>query len=118
MLPSWFFEKLLDPLGLFGVAAQFVFMMRFVVQWFASERRGRSYVPIAFWYLSVLGGIMTFVYALLRKDPVFTLAQALGLVIYVRNLVLIHRRQARINDRHEPPAADITPAGASVSEIS
>ena len=118
MLPSWFFEKLLDPLGLFGVAGQFVFMMRFVVQWFASERRGRSYVPMAFWYLSIVGGLMTFVYAVLREEPVFALAQALGLTIYVRNLVLIYRRQARISNRREPPDAGIAPAGASVSEIS
>ncbi len=115
---SWFFEKLLDPLGLFGLLAQFVFMLRFVVQWFASERRGRSYIPTAFWYLSLLGGLMTFVYALLRRDPVFTLAQALGLIIYLRNLVLIYRRQARISNRREAPgAAEVTPAGAGVSEI-
>jgi lipid-A-disaccharide synthase-like uncharacterized protein len=114
MLASWFIEKLVDPLGLFGLTAQFVFMLRFVVQWFASERRGRSYIPIAFWYLSVVGALMTFVYALLRRDPVFTLAQALGLVIYVRNLVLIYRRQARISSRRPPGGLEIAPASAGV----
>lgn len=106
---SWFFEKLLDPLGLFGLASQFVFMLRFVVQWFASERRGRSYIPIEFWYLSVVGALMTLVYAVLRRDPVFTLAQALGLVIYVRNLVLIYRRQARISSRRAAAEAEVVP---------
>jgi lipid-A-disaccharide synthase-like uncharacterized protein len=111
---SWFLDKLLDPLGLFGLTAQFVFMLRFVVQWFASERRGRSYIPIAFWYLSVVGGVMLFVYALLRKDPVFTLAQALGLAIYIRNLVLIYRRQKRISSRRAAGEPEMAPAGSEM----
>jgi lipid-A-disaccharide synthase-like uncharacterized protein len=117
MLPAWFLEKLLDPLGLFGLAAQFAFMLRFVVQWFASERRGRSYVPVAFWYLSLLGGVMTLAYAVLREDPVFTLAQVLGLLIYVRNLVLIFRRRARVGIRRQSvPNSGVAPAGAGVTE--
>ena len=84
---------------LFGLSGQFVFFMRFAVQWFASERRGRSHIPVAFWYLSLVGGGMTLVYAWLRNDPVFILAQALGLLIYVRNLMLIYRRHARVQDR-------------------
>ncbi|MFH1748231.1 MAG: lipid-A-disaccharide synthase N-terminal domain-containing protein [Planctomycetota bacterium] len=96
---NWFVEHLLDPLGLFGLLAQAVFMFRFVVQWFASERRRRSYVPVAFWYISLVGAAMTFVYALLRREPVFMLAQLLAAVIYVRNLVLIHRRRGKIRER-------------------
>jgi lipid-A-disaccharide synthase-like uncharacterized protein len=99
MLANWFFSDLLNWLGLFGLAGQFAFMMRFVVQWFASERRGRSYVPIAFWYLSLLGGCMLFTYALMRRDPVIMLGQALGMAIYVRNLVLIYRRRWRFHRR-------------------
>jgi len=99
MLANWFVRDLLTWLGLFGLAGQAAFMMRFVVQWFASERRGRSYVPIAFWYLSVLGGLMLFTYALLRRDPVIMLGQALGLLIYLRNLVLIYRRRFRYRRR-------------------
>jgi lipid-A-disaccharide synthase-like uncharacterized protein len=99
MLANWFFKDLIDPLGLFGLSAQAMFMLRFVVQWFASERRRRSYVPIAFWYFSLIGGLMTFVYAYLRQEPVFMLAQGLGITIYVRNLVLIYRRRYRFNQR-------------------
>jgi lipid-A-disaccharide synthase-like uncharacterized protein len=83
----------------FGLSGQFVFFMRFGVQWFASERRGRSHIPIAFWYLSLVGGAMTLVYAWLRSDPVFILAQALGLLIYIRNLMLIYGRRARVQGR-------------------
>ncbi len=89
-------KDFLRPLALFGFAAQFMFMLRFVVQWYVSERRGRSYVPVAFWYLSLAGGIMLFTYATFREDVVFMCGQALGVLIYVRNLVLIHRRRIRL----------------------
>jgi len=75
---------------LFGLAAQALFMMRFVIQWIASERRKRSYVPVAFWWLSLAGGISLLTYACHRRDPVFMLGQALGCIIYARNLVLIY----------------------------
>jgi len=89
-------KDFLHPLALFGFAAQFMFMLRFVIQWYVSERRGRSYVPVAFWYLSLAGGIMLFAYATIREDVVFMCGQALGVLIYVRNLVLIHRRRIRL----------------------
>ncbi|HUU96602.1 MAG TPA: lipid-A-disaccharide synthase N-terminal domain-containing protein [Phycisphaerae bacterium] len=100
-------KDFLHPLALFGFAAQFMFMLRFVIQWYVSERRGRSYVPVAFWYLSLAGGIMLFAYATMREDVVFMCGQALGVLIYVRNLVLIHRRRIRL--RHlKAPAANAT----------
>ena len=99
LLANWFLNDLFNWLGLFGLAGQFTFMMRFVVQWFASERRGRSYVPIAFWYISLLGGLMLFTYAFCRRDPVIMLGQLLGIAIYLRNLVLIYRRRGRIRQR-------------------
>ncbi|HSW44262.1 MAG TPA: lipid-A-disaccharide synthase N-terminal domain-containing protein [Phycisphaerae bacterium] len=85
-----------DPLFVFGMAAQGVFFLRFVVQWIVSERQGRSTIPIAFWYLSLVGSALIFVYAILRADPVFMLAQVLACVIYVRNLMLISRQRRRI----------------------
>lgn len=98
---NWFLEHLLNPLGLFGLAAQAMFMLRFVVQWFASEKRGRSYVPVVFWYISLLGGAMLFTYASFRKDPVIMLGQALGMTIYLRNLALIYRRKAQFRRRSQ-----------------
>lgn len=74
-----------------GLTAQFAFSMRFIVQWIASERAGRSYVPVAFWYLSILGGSMLLAYAIYRQDVVFILGQSMGLIVYVRNLALIRR---------------------------
>lgn len=99
MLAILTLNDFLTPLAIFGFAGQAAFMMRFVIQWYVSEKKRRSHVPLAFWYFSVLGGLMLFTYATLRRDPVFMLGQALGLTIYLRNLVLIYRRRARIRAR-------------------
>lgn len=77
-----------------GFVAQLLFGSRFLVQWFTSERAGESVIPVAFWWLSLLGGAMMLAYAVYRWDPVFMMGQGLGLIVYVRNLMLI-RRSAR-----------------------
>ena len=74
-----------------GLSAQAVFAGRFLIQWIASERAGRSYVPVAFWYISIVGGLMLLAYAIWRQDIVFILGQMFGVVVYSRNLVLIHK---------------------------
>ena len=94
-------RALLNPWVVFGFAAQFMFMMRFVIQWLASEKQQRSYVPVPFWYFSLAGGIMLLTYAVQRRDPVFILGQGLGCFIYVRNLILIHKQTGR----HAPTGA-------------
>lgn len=89
----------------FGLAGQLFFTLRFVVQWIASERRGRSTVPVAFWYLSLAGGAMLFVYALWgRHDLVFTLGQGAGLAVYARNLMLIRQAEPLASKAHGRPA--------------
>lgn len=72
-----------------GLAGQLMFTMRMLVQWIVSERQRKSVVPIAFWYFSLLGGLILLSYAIYRKDPVFILGQAFGVVVYVRNLWLL-----------------------------
>lgn len=74
-----------------GLAGQACFFSRFLVQWIVSERRGRSVVPRAFWYLSISGGLILLSYSLWRGDPVFILGQSVGLFVYLRNLVLLRR---------------------------
>jgi lipid-A-disaccharide synthase-like uncharacterized protein len=80
---------------LLGFVAQGLFSMRFVVQWIASERAGKSVMPTAFWIFSIGGGLLLLVYALYRKDPVFIAGQALGLFIYVRNLHFVLRESTQ-----------------------
>jgi lipid-A-disaccharide synthase-like uncharacterized protein len=72
-----------------GLLGQALFSMRFLVQWVASERRGRSVLPVTFWYLSIAGSLVLLAYAVHRRDIVFTLGQAGGVLIYARNLQLI-----------------------------
>jgi lipid-A-disaccharide synthase-like uncharacterized protein len=80
---------------LVGYVAQAMFAMRFVVQWIASERVGRSVVPTAFWVFSIGGGLMLLGYALYRKDPVFIIGQAFGVFVYLRNLQFVIRSGGR-----------------------
>lgn len=103
---SWFhvvFVQGFDVWVIWGFVAQFMFMMRFVVQWIASERAKRSIVPIAFWFFSLAGGTLLLIYAIVRQDPVFIAGQGLGLLIYSRNLWLIfaERRSAARPDGEE-----------------
>jgi lipid-A-disaccharide synthase-like uncharacterized protein len=85
-----------------GFSAQLMFSARFLVQWIASERERKSVVPIAFWFLSLGGGGLLLSYAIWRKDPVFILGQAGGVVIYLRNLHLIFReRRGKKNEIQE-----------------
>jgi len=76
-----------------GMFAQLLFSARFIVQWIASEKAGKSVVPVAFWFLSIGGSALLLVYAIYRKDPVFILGQATGSLIYTRNLYLIWREK-------------------------
>ena len=88
-------EWKVDPVWfVVGMVGQAVFFSRFLVQWIASERAGRSYVPRIFWWLSLIGSMVLLGYAIHRKDMVFVLGQAFGWVVYARNLVLIQRGSA------------------------
>jgi lipid-A-disaccharide synthase-like uncharacterized protein len=73
----------------FGLAAQALFTARFVIQWFASEKAGKSVVPMAFWFLSMGGGMMLLIYGIVRREPIIILGQALAVFIYLRNIMLI-----------------------------
>src|SRR5258707_2384135 len=77
-------------LGLIGNAT---FSMRFLVQWLASERRGESVIPVSFWYWSIGGSLLMFLYFLFRRDPVGILAYLPNSIIYIRNLMLIRKRK-------------------------
>jgi len=95
---SWsrtFWANVWNPWFVFGMVAQGVFFMRFVIQWIVSERRRESTIPVSFWYLSLIGALGTFVYAVGRADPVIMIAQLLACFIYIRNLMLIHNHARR-----------------------
>ena len=60
----------------FGLVAQLLFTARFLVQWISSERAGQSVVPMAFWFFSMGGGLMTLVYGIAKREPVIILGQS------------------------------------------
>ena len=85
------FVMRLDWWVLLGFVAQAFFTMRFLVQWLASEKAGKSVIPLAFWWFSIGGGLLLLVYALYRRDPVFILGQGFGVFVYLRNLQFVLR---------------------------
>jgi lipid-A-disaccharide synthase-like uncharacterized protein len=76
-----------------GFSGQALFASRFIIQWFKSEIVGRSVIPLAFWYLSLGGGLVLLSYAIYKGDPVFITGQATGIIVYSRNLYLIFREK-------------------------
>lgn len=77
-----------------GFAGQGLFAIRWLVQWFSSERQRRSVIPISFWWISMIGSIILLAYSFYRMDPVFIMGTMFNSVVYVRNLYLIHRARA------------------------
>ena len=79
----------------FGLLGQLLFTARFIVQWLASEKAGKSVVPITFWYFSICGGLVVLAYGIHKFDPVIILGQLPGTAIYARNLWLIRAETRR-----------------------
>jgi lipid-A-disaccharide synthase-like uncharacterized protein len=75
-----------------GLAGQALFGARFLVQWLYSEKRGKSLIPGAFWYFSVAGGVILLSYAIHRKEPVFIIGESITLLIFLRNVQMLHKR--------------------------
>jgi len=80
-----------------GFLGQFIFGSRFLIQWIYSEKKGQSEIPIIFWYISIFGGFFLLIYAISRKDPVIITGQLFGIIVYIRNLVLIYRKRNETN---------------------
>jgi lipid-A-disaccharide synthase-like uncharacterized protein len=92
-----------------GFLGQGIFTARFLVQWLASEKKKDSVVPVAFWWLSIGGGLTLLSYAIYREDPVIIAGQSLGVFIYTRNLMLVAKGKRRGSRRKPRPAE---PAGS------
>ena len=102
-------QYLLDLIGLsnlsfkellwvsFGTLGQLIFFSRWIIQWFTSEKSKNSVIPISFWWCSLIGGLITLIYAHHIGSFPFMLAQAIGIIVYSRNLLLIIRRQNEKN---------------------
>ncbi|MDR3633196.1 MAG: lipid-A-disaccharide synthase N-terminal domain-containing protein [Isosphaeraceae bacterium] len=94
-------EKVWGGIGLLGQGA---FTARFLVQWLASERKRETVLPVAFWWFSLAGGLITLTYVIHLGSLSLTLGQGMGLIVYVRNLMLVgkaKRREAKRRERAE-----------------
>ncbi|MCJ7774359.1 MAG: lipid-A-disaccharide synthase N-terminal domain-containing protein [Desulfobacterales bacterium] len=84
-----------------GFAAQALFSARFLIQWVASEKAGKSVIPNLFWHFSLFGSGLLLIYSIYRRDPVFIIGQASGIIIYTRNLYFIRREKRNIDQGRE-----------------
>ncbi len=81
----------------FGTLGQLVFFSRWIIQWLKSEKSKTSIIPVSFWWCSLIGGVITLIYAHHIQSFPFMLAQAIGIIVYSRNLLLINRRSGEKN---------------------
>lgn len=87
----------LDFWVLWGLAAQGFFFLRLIIQWLRSEQEKKTVIPLSFWWLGILGAIMLFVYAIIRRDLVFILTAILQLIIYSRNFVIAFKSEEKVS---------------------
>ncbi len=100
MMLASFFDNLLRNISsgemtawtVFGLAANACFASRFILQWYISERKRQSVVPLGFWYLSLVGGVMMLVYAIHVGKLPLVLGAMFTPLIAARNLWLIRQR--------------------------
>lgn len=92
-----FFNNGNIPIGLliFGSFGQIIFTLRFVYQWFYSQKRKASVLPLGFWAISLAGSLIIISYALLRHDPVLILGQSAGLIAYCRNIRILYSEKKK-----------------------
>lgn len=76
------------PLLVFGTFGQLLMTLRFIYQWWYSSRLGRSELPPLFWWISLGGALISFIYGIFRHDIVLLLGQGFGLLVYARNIYL------------------------------
>ena len=84
----------LDPYWeLTAFVGEAVFGGRFILQWIVSEYKKKSHVPVAFWYMSIIGSMILAAYSIHKGLPVLIVAFTLQIGIYARNLALIKKER-------------------------
>ena len=95
-----------------GFAGLGTFQARWLVQWLYSEKHKESKVPIAFWYLSLIGSLLCLAYFLRQQDSVGIAGYMFSSVPYTRNLMLIYRKRRQDSDAAARAARGLALAGA------
>lgn len=79
---------------LFGFAGLVLFNSRFWIQWWHAEKTQTSTIGRSFWWISLTGALCSFVYFLRIQDPVNLIGPAIGIIPYIRNLMLLSQSKA------------------------
>jgi lipid-A-disaccharide synthase-like uncharacterized protein len=77
-------------LGSFGLV---LFSTRFWIQWWHAEQNKISQLNLSFWWLSLIGGLLSLIYFTKIDDPVNIIGPAVGLIPYIRNIMLMNQKQ-------------------------
>ena len=88
----------------FGAVGQALWLARFPLQWWLSERAGTSHFPPSFWWISLVGNVLLLAYALHLGDVVIVLGFLPGPLLQARNIALA---------RHGDGATEATAGPAS-----
>lgn len=77
---------------IFGIIGQVIFASRFVYQWMYAEKNKEAILPLGFWMISLIGGLMTLTYFIFRQDVVLIISNIMGVIIYMRNIMLYKKK--------------------------
>lgn len=91
-----FFNK---PLSLFwhilGAAGALLFASRFWVQWWYAEKAKTSFIGASFFWLSLIGSLLSVIYFARIRDWISLMQYGTGLIPYMRGLIL-SRKEIRV----------------------
>ncbi len=76
-----------------GFISFILFSSRFWAQWWVAEKAQMSFFPKSFWWLSLIGAILSIVYFFHIGDTVNLVGPLVGLIPYTRNLMLQSRAE-------------------------
>ena len=99
ILMFWFQQKNVSALEVdtaisltvVGIAGQLLLNCRYLYQWYFSEKANESVLPLGFWIISLAASIMVVAYSIARQEPVLLVAQSLGIMVYLRNIIIYSR---------------------------
>jgi lipid-A-disaccharide synthase-like uncharacterized protein len=84
-----------ERIMIIGTIGQLMLNLRYLYQWYYSEKAKESLLPLGFWVISLVASVMVVSYAYIKHDPVLLVSQGLGMMAYSRNIYLSARSPKR-----------------------
>ncbi len=81
-----------------GFGGMLLFASRFWIQWWQAEKHKKSYLSRSFWWISLFGALLSLAYFIRLNDLVNILGYSLGLLPYVRNLMLMKPPSSQVGE--------------------